>query len=138
MRSSLLDLGFQNLDTFFFYCFIGNHTTISLIYVNDIIIIGNDEGHVCSLIQLLDKKFSPKDLGNLHLFLDVEVKRNSDVLYLSPLKYINQLLSKASLDSSKPCKANGSILSKYDGHCLDDPTRYKCLVGALQHCVLTS
>lgn len=54
-----------------------------LIYVDDIIITGNNTSQISSLIAQLDNMFSMKDLGPLSYFLGMEIKRNSQAMYLS-------------------------------------------------------
>ena len=50
--------------------------TIIAIYVNDIIITGDDKFEIKTLKQYLDKTFTIKDLGKLHHFLGIEVSYN--------------------------------------------------------------
>ncbi|KAK5836317.1 hypothetical protein PVK06_012100 [Gossypium arboreum] len=42
-------------------------------YVYDIIVTGSMAASITSFIQLLDKEFSLKDMGDLHYFLGIEV-----------------------------------------------------------------
>lgn len=64
-----------------------NHTergiSILLIYVDDMIIIGDNEDEITSLIQTLATEFEIKILRELHYFLGIEVSYSSKV-YVSP------------------------------------------------------
>ena len=74
-----------------------------LIYVDDIIVTSSSDKAITALLQDLHSDFALKDLGDLHFFLGIEVKRNSDGgLHLSQEKYATDLLSKASMQSCKP------------------------------------
>lgn len=61
---------------------------ILLIYVNDILIIGNNSSH---MFELLGKLFSSKDLGPLHFFLGLEAVYSSNGLFLTQTKYTMDL-----------------------------------------------
>lgn len=52
------------------------------IYVGDNINIGNNWKTIEDVIDKLSKTFTLKDLGNLNLFLKIEVKRTRNFLYL--------------------------------------------------------
>ena len=64
-----------------------------VVYVDDIIIIGNDMTIISSLKSFLHGQFHTKDLGMLKYFLGVEVMRNKRGIFLSKRKYVLYLLS---------------------------------------------
>lgn len=87
----------------------------------------------------LNEKFPPKDLGDFHLFLGIEVKRFGDSLHLSFQKYIKHLLSKTGMQPSKLVKMpmiSDSLISKYDRNPLTNPTKFRSIIGALLYCVI--
>ena len=74
-----------------------------LIYVDDIIVTSSSNKAVTALLKDLQSDFALKDLGDLHFFLGIEVKRNQEGgLHLSQEKYATDLLSKAGLQGCKP------------------------------------
>jgi hypothetical protein len=46
---------------------------VIVIYVDDLIIIGNSDANISNLKKLLIKKFEMKDLRELHYFFSIEV-----------------------------------------------------------------
>lgn len=63
-----------------------------LVYVDDIIVTGNNNDAISEFIQALNSKFSLKDLGNLSNFLGVEVINTTTGIFLSQHKYILDIL----------------------------------------------
>lgn len=111
-----------------------------LIYVDDIIITGNSASHVSGLIKMLGSTFSLKDLGNLNYFLGVEITPHASGIILSQTQYIQNLLQKADMSSSKPvCTpfSSSSKLTKHGSSPLVDFTKYRQIVGSLQYLSLT-
>jgi len=65
-----------------------------LVYVDDIIITGNNPSLIKQLISKLNTFFFLKDLGSLDYFLGIEVKHQSDgSIVLTQGKYIRDLLA---------------------------------------------
>lgn len=108
---------------------------IFLIYVDDIIVIGNDSSLIQHSISCLNSQFSLKDLGDLSFFLGIQVVRTPSALHLSQSKYINDLLARANMSDCKSIHSHmafGAHFSLSEGELLETPTEYKSnLVGAL-------
>jgi hypothetical protein len=94
LSDKLRSLGFQSskADISFFYHKKGAITMFILVYVDDIIVASSSSSTVDALLQDLNVDFAPKDLGHLHYFLGIEVKRTVTSLVLSQEKYANYLL----------------------------------------------
>jgi histone deacetylase 1/2 len=113
-----------------------------LVYVDDIIVASSSEEATNALLKNLEKDFALKDLGNLHYFLRIEVKRSNDGLVMSQTSYATDVLKRAGMDKSKavdtPLSASEK-LSATEGTSLraEDSTKYISLVGALQYLTLT-
>lgn len=60
-----------------------------LVYVNDIVVTGNNVTTINNFKNALSKRFSLKDLGLLHYFIGVEVLPNAYGLIFSQSKYIS-------------------------------------------------
>ncbi|RVX11272.1 Retrovirus-related Pol polyprotein from transposon RE1 [Vitis vinifera] len=65
---------------------------ILIVYVDDIILSGNDMGELQNLKKYLSEEFEVKDLGNLKYFLGMEVARSRKGIVVSQRKYILDLL----------------------------------------------
>ena len=64
------------------FVYSSNHTIIYLLlYVDDIIVIGNDSTQIHNLITALGQVFELKDLGPLTYFLGIQITRH---LMVSP------------------------------------------------------
>ena len=68
LQDTLLKWGFQPfiVDPSMFLFWNNQHTLILLVYVNDILLIGDSISLMQSLISYLNKNFALKDLGDLH------------------------------------------------------------------------
>jgi hypothetical protein len=77
-------LGFapSKADTSLFYYSKGGYTIFVLVYVDDIIVASSSQKATDALLKDLEKEFALKDLGDLHYFLGIEVKRLDDGLKL--------------------------------------------------------
>nr|GEU29892.1 hypothetical protein [Tanacetum cinerariifolium] len=113
---------------------------LHLIYVDDILITGNDTFMIKSIKHQLDITFSIKDLGSLHYYLGIEILQNSTVgLVMSQRKYAldiqcaNMMNHKPSTIPLDPIKT----LNQTDEVLLDDPSLYRKLVGKLIYLTIT-
>jgi histone deacetylase 1/2 len=117
-------------------------TMFILVYVDDIIVTGSAMSAIQTLLRDLQSVFALKDLGDLHFFLGIEVRRESDGITLSQSKYVGDILRRVGMASCKgavtPMSA-GEKLSLTVGEKLgpEDATKYRRTVGALQYLVLT-
>ena len=86
--------------------------------------------------------FALKDLGELHFFLGIEVKKTHEGLLLTQEKYALDLLAKVGMKdcTSSPIPLSSTEkLSLTEGTPLgpDDITHYRSIVGTLQYLTLT-
>ena len=76
--------------------------TILIVYVDDIILTGNDEHKMRRMKESLAQNFEIKDLGNLRYFLGIEVARFKKGIFLTQRKYTLDLLKETGMLGSKP------------------------------------
>lgn len=105
LHNSLVDLGFHisTSDHSLFVLKTSPDIVIILVYIDDILIIVSSTPVIQVVISVLSHKFALKPLGPLHFFLGLEVKRNTQGLFLPQTKYTLQLIQKANLETVKPC-----------------------------------
>uniref|UniRef100_A0A2N9I4N5 Uncharacterized protein n=1 Tax=Fagus sylvatica TaxID=28930 RepID=A0A2N9I4N5_FAGSY len=95
---------------------------------------------IARLIQALQADFALKDLGPLHFFLGVQVYTTKVGLFLFQRRYISDLLKKTNMHEAKPVSSPMSlstVLSKFGGTALSDPSTFRSVIGSLQYLSLT-
>ncbi|GKC12446.1 ribonuclease H-like domain-containing protein [Tanacetum coccineum] len=75
-----------------------------LVYVDDIIIIGNSKSEIEKFKVFLKSKFMIKYLDKLKYFLEIEVVDTDKGISLNQIKYVLDLLSKYAMLACKPAK----------------------------------
>ena len=144
LSSKLQAFGFtpSRADTSLFIFDSGDTVLYVLVYVDDIIVTGSSPAAIQDLLRDLQASFALKDLGTLHFFLGVEVQPTSDGLALSQTKYVHDLLRRVGMTDCKGAPTPMSTTDKLslsigEALSLDDATKYRSTVGALQYLVLT-
>lgn len=77
---------------------IGDHITILVVHVDDIIVTGNDLSTISHIKTHLDTVFSIKDLGKLNYFLGIEVCYYDTGIALTQHKCTKELLQDCFID----------------------------------------
>jgi hypothetical protein len=142
LSQCLLALGFHGSksNTSLFIQNSGTDLIFFLIYMDDIIVTGNNRTSIARLIQAFQADIALKDLGPLHFFLGVQAYTTNAGLYLSQRQYISDLLKKTNMHEAKPVSSpmsSSMVLSKFGGTAFLDPTTYRSVVGSLQYLSLT-
>lgn len=85
--------------------FIHQHKGIfveTLIYVDNVVLVGNDTTKMEHIKTKLNNWFNTKDLRNLKYFLGIEVACTPKGLVLSHIKYILDILSNCGFEGCRP------------------------------------
>ncbi|RVW77586.1 Retrovirus-related Pol polyprotein from transposon RE1 [Vitis vinifera] len=122
-----------------FTCRKGKSFTALLIYVDDILITGNDVNAIVALKQFLHSHFRIKDLGDLKYFLGIEVSRSKKGISISQRKYTLEILKDGGFLGAKPVNFPMEQNTKLSdsGELLKDPSQYRRLVGRLIYLTIT-
>lgn len=118
----------------------GKSFTAVLIYVDDLLIGGNDMQKIQDTKEFLSSQFHMKDLGELRYFLGIEVDRTSKGIFLSQKKYLHDLLQQYHLSNCRTVKLPMDThfkLTEDVGDPLPDAYVYQQLIGKFIYLTLT-
>jgi hypothetical protein len=134
-RQAMCDMGYSqcNGDHTVFYRHNGSCITILVVYVDDIVITGDDVEGIGSLKERLGRDFEVNDLGPLRYFLGIEIARSFKGIVLFQRKYVLDLLAETWIIGCRPC---GSPIDRNHQICAHsgdpvDKGAYQRLVGRL-------
>ena len=115
-------------------------TILLILYIDDMIITGDDLSGIQELNDFLSQQFEMKDLGHLNYFLGLEITHSIDGLYITQAKYASELLSRAKLTDSKtvdtPVELNAHLTATREKP-LSNPSLYRRLVDSLVYLTVT-
>ena len=113
---------------------VNNRMTCLIIYVDDMVITGDNEEEIRDLKEKLFKEFEMKDLGNLKYFLGIEVYRSKKGIFINQKKCVLDLLAEVGMLDCKPVDTpmavNHKLQTSPEGETADRET-YQKLVGKL-------
>jgi hypothetical protein len=110
--------------------------TALIVYVDDMVVTGNDVEERKALQSYLSREFEMKDLGPLKFFLGIEVSRSTKGIFLSQRKYTLDLLEETGMSACQPTNTpieGGSKLFVEPDQVPVDKGRYQRLVGRLMY-----
>jgi hypothetical protein len=113
--------------------------TLLLLYVDDMIITGDDPEYITFVKAHLSDQFLMSDLRPLRYFLGIEISSTPEG-FLSQEKYIQNLLDRVSLTDHRTAETPMELnvhLTTTDGEPLEDHTRYRHIVGSLVYLGVT-
>eukprot|EP00253_Pinus_taeda_P013059 PITA_13059 len=93
----LLKLNFKHYDLddeTLFVKKVGKTIVYLVVYVDDLLMTGNNESYIASIKKELRKSFEMTDLGYVHYSLGIEVTQHPKSIFLSQKKYIGDLLNR--------------------------------------------
>ncbi|RVW25573.1 Retrovirus-related Pol polyprotein from transposon RE1 [Vitis vinifera] len=113
----------------------GKITTL-IVYVDDMVVTGNDPEERKALQNYLSREFEMKDLSHLKYFIGIEVSRSSEGIFLSQRKYALNLLQETGMSGCQPVNTpieKGLKLCVEPNQVSTDKGRYQRLVGRLMY-----
>lgn len=108
--------------------------TLAAVYIDDIILTGNDTSFIDKIKAHLHRVFSIKDLGRMHFFLGLEVSYIPEGTVLSQRKFTKELLLESGITHFKRVATPLPVhlkLQSSTSPLLPNPTLYRSLVGKL-------
>jgi hypothetical protein len=131
LTKHLLKLNFKHFnldDAILFVKKVGKTIVYLVVYVDDMLITGNNESYNASIKKELKKGFEMTYLGHLHYYLGIEVIQNPRFIFIFQKKYIGELLNKFGMVAcnpiSTPMEQNLKLTSK-EGNEFEDATKYR-------------
>jgi hypothetical protein len=84
----------------------GNHFIYVVLYVDDMLLVGNNMDFIKEVKSQLSSKFDMKDLGVANFILGMEIKRDraNKKLWLNQRKYVETILHRFNMQGSKLVK----------------------------------
>ncbi|KAK6156620.1 hypothetical protein DH2020_010868 [Rehmannia glutinosa] len=142
LKDFLLSLHFHvsTSDNSLFFLQTNGKLILLLVYVDDILITGDDSAFVLELISKLNATFALKHLGQVSYFLGLEAHKISGGYLLNQPKYISDILAKTNMTDCKPSPTpfcSGQKLSLGDNTSFSLPSLYRITVGSLQYLTMT-
>ncbi|CAL1399245.1 unnamed protein product [Linum trigynum] len=139
---ALTELGFtaSRADHSLFIYRQGDTFVAALIYVDDVVLTGNDSVFISRVKTFLDSRFSIKDLGPLKYFLGIEVARSPEGVVLSQRKYTLDILKDAGVTGARPSRfpmEQNHTLTRPTDQIIPDVRSYRRLVGRLLYLTVT-
>ncbi|KAL4291090.1 hypothetical protein GQ457_14G002100 [Hibiscus cannabinus] len=114
----------------------GSHLLI-LLYVDDMIITGDNKAEISKLKNDLSTRFEMKSLGEVGCFLGLEIKKSDDGYFISQETYAKKLLQRFGLGEAKekatPMEPYLKLL-KDEGKLIQDVTKFQKLVAMISWC----
>ena len=80
---------------------LGNSFIILLLYVDDMLIVGDNKQDIEKLKRKLSKEFEMKDLVAAKQIIGMRITRNDGVLRLAQKEYVKKVLSRFSMGEAK-------------------------------------
>lgn len=118
-------------------CLYTKQGCIMLLYVDDILLVGENTDDVVSKLKI---EFNTKDMGNLSTFLGIEFKHKDNELCYSQKSMINKVLEKFGMTDCKgvntPLEQGFIITPEDEAHYVDVPFRE--LIGSLMYISICS
>ncbi|XP_019177885.1 PREDICTED: uncharacterized protein LOC109173081 [Ipomoea nil] len=123
-------------------CFIIPHDlprVFLLVYVDNIIMLGNDAALITTFLNRLSSTFKICDLGKPGFFLGIKTIPTDDGYILSQRRYMTDLLNRAGMVDCKPLSTPAAVTQPVTPTetPYENPTQYRRIVGALQYLTIT-
>ncbi|CAL1356196.1 unnamed protein product [Linum trigynum] len=140
--AALVQLGFRqsHADPSLFIYHTSTSCVVALIYVDDVILAGDNLAFIQRVKSSLHSQFTIKDLGPLKYFLGIEVARSPKGVVLNQRKYVLDILADSGLPATRPCASpieQNHQLGRLESPPAPDPSAFRRLVGRLLYLTVT-
>jgi len=104
------------------------------LYVDDLLVIGNNSGSLKEFKHNIESEFEMTDLGEMNYFLGMEIYQCDAGVFISQRKYALEILKKSHMEKCKPVDTPLVVnekLSLNDANDKVDAAVYRSLIGSL-------
>lgn len=113
-----------------------------LLYVDDLLIVCDDDKLVRVIKQMLTREFDMTDIGAVNTFLGIHIERDrkNGIIQLSQSQYLSKVLNKFGMNDCKPASTpieKGLHMSN-EAKGEDSSVPYRELIGCLTYATLTT
>lgn len=149
LNDELVSLGWERCqsDTCLYVYRVGKVLMFLAVYVDDLVLLGNNPKGIRRMKKLLGRRFKIKDLGEVSYLLGVKISRNrsKQTIELSQKKYIRELGERFGQLNAKPANtpfSSGFVVTKEDSPKTPEETAdmaavpYQGLIGGLMYAAL--
>lgn len=107
--------------------------TYILIYVDDIIVASKTDDEIDNVVRTLKSNFEITELGDLKLYLGIEVSLKNGLFYLSQENYIEKILNAFNLEDAKisSIPMDPGYLKENSHNLLENNNLYRKAIGSL-------
>lgn len=130
----------ENDATLYVKRFSNDDVLVVSLYVDDLLVTGNNMEELMNFKNEMQKQFEMTDLGDMKYFLGLEVHQSMDGIFICQQKYAQEILKKFKMQDSKPVPTPlvlNAKLSKEDGDEMADARSYRSLIGSLLYLTAT-
>lgn len=107
-------------------------------YVDDMLLAGNDEDLIQKLLISLNKRFFMKNLGPPRYFLGIEIHTHDEGMFLHQFAYARDILHTASMSDCNPMLTPlPQDIDNLNSELFSEPTYFWSLAGKLQYLTIT-
>ncbi|PKI56466.1 hypothetical protein CRG98_023104 [Punica granatum] len=110
------------------------------LYVDHLLVTGDNKVQVEKLKGDLQKVFEMTDLGDMSYFLGMKVQQKKNEAFICQKKYLREILKKFKMEECKSALTPMNLkekLKKDDGSDATDASRYRSLIGCLMYLTAT-
>jgi hypothetical protein len=118
----------------------GDDILIVQVHMDDIVFGGSSACLVARFAEDMSKELEMSMMGELHFFLELQIKQVKEGTFVHQTKYTKDILKKFKMDNSKPLSTSMSTTTALDVDEDGDPVdqkEYRSMIGSLLHLMAT-
>ncbi|CAK1580915.1 unnamed protein product [Parnassius mnemosyne] len=131
--------GFQRAESD--YCLYFKDGIYILLYVDDLLVLGEDNSRINNVKEILSTEFKMKDLGSKNLkYLGINIIQDSDCFYINHKEYLKSILTKFGMSDANASESPMEVNVNLDDCTVDYSLEHKCraCIGSLMYAVVGS